>query len=155
MPHSPHVLQELDEAECRRLLASAPVGRLGYSERALPMVVPVHCTVRGEEMLIGGPVGSKVADAVRGHVVAFEVDDYEPAVREGWTVGVVGVVREITDPVEFAAVDALDFAPWTPGRTPIYLAVSLTMLHGHRLVRAADAAAPVAAGGDRSARRLR
>jgi hypothetical protein len=153
VPHSAHVLEELDQAECHRLLGSAPIGRLGYSERALPMVVPVHCTVRGPEVLIGGPVGTKVAAAVRGQVVAFEVDGYQTATREGWTVGVVGMVREITDPAELAAVDALDFAPWTPGRPPVYLAVSLTMLNGHRLVRAAEAPARVPAGTDGNAHR--
>jgi hypothetical protein len=85
--------EDLDAAECRRLLDAGTVGRLGFTTGALPAIVPVPYTMRNGVVLIAATRGDPVVDAVRGAVVAFEVDDYDPAAMTGWSVTVVGPSR--------------------------------------------------------------
>lgn len=131
---SDHLLQELSEQECRRLLRTTPLGRIAVTEKALPMIVPVHYTLRGDDVVLSNLSASRARAAEAGAVLAFEVDGYDPATREGWAVSVVGPSRPITDPDEVAALDALDFAPWTGDARQGYVAVRIGMLQGRRLV---------------------
>ena len=143
MSASQHLLLEIDERECRRLLGTASgIGRLGFTERALPMILPVHFTVRAGEIVVASISDSKTATARRGTVVAFELDDYDPATREGWTVNVIGPTRLITDPAEIDALDALDFAPWTGNPHRTYFTVQVAMVQGRRLISSAGRATP-------------
>jgi nitroimidazol reductase NimA-like FMN-containing flavoprotein (pyridoxamine 5'-phosphate oxidase superfamily) len=133
-----YVFDELDEAVCRRLLASVPIGRLGYTEAALPRILPVHFTVRGDDVVIGSLNGSKVRSAARGDVVAFEADSYDPLTHEGWCVNVIGVSRILTDRDEVAALDALAFTPWAPHQDRHYFAVRMDTIQGRSLARSHD-----------------
>lgn len=129
-----HLLQELSEQECRRLLGSTPLGRIAVTEKALPMIVPVHYTVRGDDIVLSNLSASRTRAAEAGAVLAFEVDDYDPVTREGWAVSVVGQSRPVTDPEEVAALNALNFAPWTGDVRQGYVAVRIGLLRGRRLV---------------------
>jgi nitroimidazol reductase NimA-like FMN-containing flavoprotein (pyridoxamine 5'-phosphate oxidase superfamily) len=90
-------LRTLDRARCLELLASRPVGRLAFTRRALPDVIPVNYTLDGEDVLIRLEAGSPTAAAVTGAVVAFEVDDIDIDARAGWSVTVVGEAQEVLD----------------------------------------------------------
>ena len=111
----------------------------------------MHYTVLGNEVVVGTLSGVKVSAAGRGDVLAFEVDDYDPATREGWCVGVVGPCRLLTDPGAVAELDALGFTPFTPAQDRYYIAIPVTVIHGRRLHRrqpdaAFNAADPTADG---------
>jgi uncharacterized protein len=129
------VIDELDEQACRRLLGTRPIGRVGFTERALPWIHPVHYAVRGDEVVVASLSGVKVDVAHRGDVVAFEVDDYDPATSEGWCVGVLGPCRLLGDPTEVAELDAVGFAPFTPRQDWHYFAISIATIRGRRLHR--------------------
>ena len=136
------VLETLGEDECHRLLRSAPVGRLAFTEGALPTIQPVTFVVAGGDVVIPTGTGSKVAAAARGAVVAFEVDELDAARRTGWNVTVVGPSRVISEPTEVAALDALGARAWAPAEVPCYVAVRIALVRGRRL-SAAPAAAPL------------
>ena len=63
------VIDEVGEQECRRLLATQPIGRLGFTERAMPRILPVHYTVRGDEVIVVSLAGVKVSAAGRGDIL--------------------------------------------------------------------------------------
>jgi nitroimidazol reductase NimA-like FMN-containing flavoprotein (pyridoxamine 5'-phosphate oxidase superfamily) len=42
MPHAAYVVEDLDRAECERLIQTVRVGRIGSIDRGLPKIVPVH-----------------------------------------------------------------------------------------------------------------
>ena len=130
-------LEVLDEEECLRLLGTAVIGRLAFTEEALPTIQPVHFTLSGDRVVIPTRTGSKVAAASRGAVVAFEVDDFDAAGRVGWNVTVIGPSGVITDPVEVRALDALGVRPWAPTADPCYIAVRLAVVRGRRLAAGA------------------
>jgi hypothetical protein len=132
-----HSISELEERECWALLRSAPIARLGFTEGALPVVLPVHFTVRDGEVVISSLAGSKVTSAARGDVVVVEADDYDPVTRQGWTVNAIGPARLITGCDEVAALDELGFAPWTADQRRCYSVVRVVVLRGRTVVRSA------------------
>jgi hypothetical protein len=83
----------LGRAEALQLLGTVSIGRLAFTQAALPATRPVSFSLRGEDVLIPVPAGSPLIEALRGSVVAFEADAYDTAVRTGWTVAVVGASR--------------------------------------------------------------
>jgi uncharacterized protein len=85
----------LGEQESIRLLRTTTIGRVAYSQAALPAIRAVSYTLRGETLVIPARAGSALAQAARGSVVAFEADCYDPAARTGWSVTVVGPSRVV------------------------------------------------------------
>ncbi|RBY80798.1 pyridoxamine 5'-phosphate oxidase family protein [Blastococcus sp. TF02A-26] len=135
LPTPEAVLDPLSPAECRRLLGSVPIGRLGFTVDALPTIQPVHFTVRGDEVLIPARRGGKVEAASRGAVVAFEVDEYDAATRSGWSVTVVGPSRVLSDAAEVAALEESGLTPWAPGPNGCIVVVRMARVTGRRLSR--------------------
>jgi nitroimidazol reductase NimA-like FMN-containing flavoprotein (pyridoxamine 5'-phosphate oxidase superfamily) len=127
-------LEVLDAEECRRLLGSAVIGRLAYTEGALPAIQPVHFTMHDGQVLIPTRVGSKLAAASRGAVVAFEVDEFDTRTRTGWNVTVVGPAQVLGDPAEVAALEALGIRAWAPADRPCFITVDLALVRGRRIL---------------------
>lgn len=103
-------LEVLDRSECLRLLATAAVGRVGTSAGALPVVLPVPYRIIDDEVIFQAGRGTTVGLGIIGTVVAFEVDDVDPLLDEGWTVVVTGVARRFGLPEEWADDDGVTVA---------------------------------------------
>ena len=136
----------LGDIECRRLLATSDIGRLVFTRDALPVVQPVRFGVRNGQVLIPTRTGSRLARAVRGAVVAFEVDFIDEVTGAGWTVTVVGPAHVLTDPDDIAAASLLGLRTWIPTARYSYVAVEIGLLRGYRVAPVPDrvAASPVA-----------
>ena len=87
----------LNTSQCLDLLRQVPVGRVGISIDALPVILPVHYAVVGEGIVFRTNPGTKLAAATNGAVVAFEVDSYAEDGKTGWSVMVQGVASEVSD----------------------------------------------------------
>lgn len=120
----------LARAECLRLMSTAAVGRIVFTEQALPAVAPVGFVVDGEDVVIPVPPGSRLLAAIRGAIVAFQADDLDAAGRSGWSVTVVGRARVVRDPGE-SAREAL--RPWTAGTGAEFILVSCRRVTGQRV----------------------
>jgi len=105
-------MRELSRGRCLELLASARVGRVGVSVRALPVVLPVSYRLDGERVVFRTVPGTKLDAAVHRSVVAFETDAYDPDGVWGWSVLVQGVASEITNAAELARVRRLLAGTW-------------------------------------------
>jgi len=127
------LLNVLDEAESRRLLATACMGRVAFTEGAMPTIQPASFAVSGNDVLIPTGLGSKMAAGRRRHVLVFEVDDYDLTERTGWNVTVVGPSRLISDPSDVTALNALGVLPWAPATTHCYIALHMAVVHGRRI----------------------
>ncbi|GAA0919093.1 pyridoxamine 5'-phosphate oxidase family protein [Pseudonocardia zijingensis] len=127
-------LVELDGAECLRLLAKSEIGRVVYTDAALPAAQPVTYLLDGEEVVFRTGGGSKLAAATRGAVVAFQVDEIDPITRTGWAVLGVGEAYEVLVPTRLAELATRMPQPWAPNRTAHTIAVPLQRLTGRRLV---------------------
>lgn len=145
-------LEVLERAECLVLLGSVPLGRLVFTDRALPAVQPVNFVLDGEEIVIRSSAGSKLAAATRGAIVAFEVDEFDEDARTGWSVTVVGQAEEISDPVRLQHARRLPLRPWSPGDRDHFISVSAERVTGRRIHRTRHSeAAGVTAGTETAA----
>ncbi|WP_345570217.1 pyridoxamine 5'-phosphate oxidase family protein [Nonomuraea rosea] len=128
-------LQVLSRPECLRLLSSTPIGRIVFTDRALPAVQPVAFCLDGERIVIRTGIGSKLAAATRDAVVAFEADEFDPHERTGWSVTAVGHARAVRDPAEIARLAALPLIAWAPGSRDHYIVVLAEQVSGRRIIR--------------------
>lgn len=126
-------LEILSEDECRKLLETSPVGRIVFTDRALPAVQPVNFIVSDDQVIIRTAAGSKLAAAASGAVVAFEVDDFDSGVRTGWSVVIVGHARLVAQGDELARLRSLPLRAWAPGRRDHYIAITPELISGRRI----------------------
>ncbi|MFB9907639.1 pyridoxamine 5'-phosphate oxidase family protein [Allokutzneria oryzae] len=94
----------LGERECLRLLATAPVGRVVFTDRALPAVAPVNFVLhKGKVVFRTDPCG-QLAAGVRNAVVAFQVDEFDACAHSGWSVTVIGYARVVREDAELSSL---------------------------------------------------
>lgn len=134
IPLAPSEMQELERAECLRLLAHCAVGRVAFTDGALPAVQPVAYHLDEEEVVFRTKNGSKLAAATRHAVVGFEVDDFDLEARTGWSVLGIGEAYEIVDPARLAALADTLTDPWVKGHDAHTIAIPLQLVTGRRLV---------------------
>ena len=123
-------LTELGHDECLRLLADALIGRVEFTEAALPAAHPVTYLLDGDEVVFRTADGAKLAAATLRHVVAFQVDDVDPSARTGWSVLGVGEAYEVTDSRRLADLAARLPAPWAADQDGHTVAIPLQSLTG-------------------------
>jgi hypothetical protein len=128
-------LEILDREECLHLLEEATIGRLAFTSRAMPVILPVNFYLDGDRVLIRTSPGSKLDAAIADAVVAFEVDDFDSFQHTGWSVSVTGYSRVVTDPDEVARVNELPIAHWAPNGGDNVVSMSLDVVTGRRIVQ--------------------
>ena len=84
------VFTPLSEGDCRTLLASRSIGRVGSTNGGLPVILPVRYFYAADAITFRTARGIKLRAATSGDVLAFEVDNYDDATGEGWSVLVLG-----------------------------------------------------------------
>ncbi len=127
---------DLQRGHCLRLLAGETVGRVVYTEDALPAAWPVTYHLDGTEVVFGAPPGSSLATAIERRVVGFEVDAVDLATRTGWSVLGVGVAYRVVDRDRLGELARCVPEPWTGDPATSTIAVPLQLLTGRRLGRA-------------------
>jgi Pyridoxamine 5'-phosphate oxidase len=80
----------LSERECWELLATASVGRLALSVRALPLILPVQYYLDGRRLAVCLGHHTLPERALDGTIIAFAADSIDPVTRSGWLVHVQG-----------------------------------------------------------------
>ena len=125
--------EELSRAEAIALLGTRELGRLVYTREALPAVMPVAYAVRDGAIWIWTGSAASLARALRGAVVAFQVDDLAYPTRSGWSVTVTGLAQAVTDEALLARALTEGPAPWSPGAEEHLVQVPLTMVTGRWL----------------------
>lgn len=126
-------LEVMTPQDCLRLLGSVSVGRIAYTDQALPAVQPVTFLLDNDALLVRTGEGAQLAGAARNAVVAFQVDDLDPETRSGWAVMVVGYAQEITDPDEVRRMKQLPLRAWFTTDHDHFIRVSIELIDGRRL----------------------
>lgn len=133
MLHTDSGARELTREECLALLPTVPIGRLVFTDRALPAIVPVNFVLDHGQIVVRTGASSTLAAAVRGSVVAFEVDDFDRTARNGWSVTVTGQARQVTDPTEVERLAELGLTPWVGGEKNKYVVIPVELVSGRRV----------------------
>jgi nitroimidazol reductase NimA-like FMN-containing flavoprotein (pyridoxamine 5'-phosphate oxidase superfamily) len=126
-------LDVLSQRECIDLLSWTPIGRIVFTDRALPAVQPVTFCLDGEDIVIRTGAGSKLAAATRDAVVAFEADDFDPGANTGWSVTAIGRARAVTAPAEITRLSALPLRIWTQRNQDHFIVLRAEQLSGRRI----------------------
>ncbi len=127
---------EIAYEECLEHLANGQIGRVAVSVGALPTILPVHyCLNRTRDFVVIRSVkGTKLSAAMKGAIVAFEIDHHEPATDTGWSVVIQGRSSEVVNPVTVLDYEDLPLRPVTPdGIDDHFIQVSLDIVTGRRL----------------------
>jgi nitroimidazol reductase NimA-like FMN-containing flavoprotein (pyridoxamine 5'-phosphate oxidase superfamily) len=105
MSTGPRRLTELTREQSLRLLGSVSLGRIVFTEHAMPAIRPVNHLLDGGDIIIRSHSGAAVvseASAGRGVVVAYAADALDPVDHLGWSVVVTGTAYLVSDPGEHA-----------------------------------------------------
>lgn len=124
-------LAELTRPESLRLLGGVPFGRIVYTVRALPAIVPVRHLLDDGMVVVRTHVGGDCA----GAVVAFQADSIDPVAESGWSVTVTGVARRVQDPAEIARYES-ELAPFVDVPNVEVIRIYPELVSGYELVSA-------------------
>jgi nitroimidazol reductase NimA-like FMN-containing flavoprotein (pyridoxamine 5'-phosphate oxidase superfamily) len=131
-------LEILSQGECRKLLGSVPVGRLVFTQSALPAVRLVNFVV--DDMTIVFPASDvdRYRAAERGDVVGFEVDEIDLDRQLGWTVTAVGHLSVVESNEKADLQHVLPLRPWAAQTDHHLIRLGIESLEGRRLVAGAE-----------------
>lgn len=138
----PRALEWMNEAECMRLISAGGVGRLAYTGRFGPTVLPVNYKLHeGAVVFRTTPGGSMDEDLRTGiadanYKVAFEIDDFDAEAREGWSVLIQGDAHHADADDERASAAASGVEPWPSGERELFIRIVPTRVTGRRVRRA-------------------
>ncbi|GAA5152247.1 MULTISPECIES: pyridoxamine 5'-phosphate oxidase family protein [Amycolatopsis] len=122
-------LRALSPRQCMDLLSSGTVGRLAFSEHAMPAIRPVNFLLHGGDLVIRTSRTGSIAKLV-DEVVAFEVDDIDPATHTGWSVVVVGKIHPVTNIEELVTLADPRRRPWPGGERSCFLRLPIDIVSG-------------------------
>ena len=125
-------LEVLPFDTCLGLLASVPVGRIGFFADGELVILPVNHLVDGQDVVFRTAAGSKLSAAENGGPVVFEADSYDDLDRSGWSV-VVNGLTEVIDDAETGRLSGLGLHPWsTAVEHPFWIRIRPTSVSGRR-----------------------
>lgn len=127
---------ELTRGESWQLLGSVSLGRIVFTQHALPAIRPVNHVTDNEAIIVRSHLGSAIvarADTGDGAVVCYEADDLDPVRHTGWSVIATGMARLVRDPV---AIDRYkqQLEPWVEGQMDYIISITPQIITGIRLV---------------------
>jgi nitroimidazol reductase NimA-like FMN-containing flavoprotein (pyridoxamine 5'-phosphate oxidase superfamily) len=136
------LVEELDEAECRRLIAPGGIGRIAYHGRYDLTVLPVNYRFIDGAILFRTGRRSPTAEDLRTGIahadykVAFEIDRLDETAREGWSVLIQGPAHHLDSDEERAGVLAAGVTPWAGGEKDDFIRITPTRITGRRIHQA-------------------
>jgi nitroimidazol reductase NimA-like FMN-containing flavoprotein (pyridoxamine 5'-phosphate oxidase superfamily) len=98
--------------ECLERLRREVVGRLAVCVRTHPEIFPVNYVVDRGGVVFRTAAGTKLAGAVLGERLAFEVDGVDAATGDAWSVIVKGHAEELERADDVVDALALPLYPW-------------------------------------------
>lgn len=125
---------ELSAAECRDLLETDTVGRVGFVAPGGPRIVPVNFVVSNEAIELCTTAYSELARYAPGRQIAFEIDHLDTDRKRGWSVVAQGTcewVDDLNDPDRDP--NAPEPEPWAGGNRPVRLRLAWRELTGRRV----------------------
>jgi uncharacterized protein len=128
--------RKISESECRLLLATKTIGRVGLTSGALPVIMPVEYVYDNGVIVFRTEPDAKLRAAVHGAVLAFEVDSFDPVSGRGWSVLVRGRATVLTTEHELAPLPTLDDCSDEPRQ--YYVRLHCEIASGHLLTSSAN-----------------
>ena len=135
------VFGRLDEAECLRLIEPGGIGRLAFAGRFDLTVLPVNYRLHKGAILFRTAQDSTTDEDLRTGIsnaeyrVAFEIDDFDMAKREGWSVLLQGPAHHLDSDEERAEAESAGVDTWPDGGREHYISIVPARITGRRIRR--------------------
>jgi nitroimidazol reductase NimA-like FMN-containing flavoprotein (pyridoxamine 5'-phosphate oxidase superfamily) len=126
-------LEALSRDECLQALGTRRVGRVGITDRAMPVILPVNYALLDGDVVFATETGTKLDSAVLRSIVAFEVDQVDEQARTGWSVCVTGVAEEVVQDDQVERARGLDLQPMVPLVRQRYVRIRSDLISGRRI----------------------
>jgi hypothetical protein len=130
----PDAMKILDVHECWELLRSSEVGRLAVSITNHPDIFPINYVVDDGTVVFRTAEGTKLAAAVLGTAVAFEVDGYDRSTGDAWSVVIKGWATEIEKMYDLFDAHDLPLFPWNSAPKHRFVRIVPAETTGRRFV---------------------
>jgi nitroimidazol reductase NimA-like FMN-containing flavoprotein (pyridoxamine 5'-phosphate oxidase superfamily) len=136
------VVERLDERECMELIVQRRIGRLGYTGRFGPTVLPVRYKLYEGSIVFHTLEDTFTEEDLRTGIahaeyqVAFEVDQYDPEGRAGWVVEVVGSAHQVDTEAERTSIINARADPWPEAEWGHLIRIQPLRIGGLRIHRA-------------------
>ena len=127
-------LVELETSDCLTLLRGKRVGRLAWFGARGPQVAPVNYIVDEDDtIMFRTSPHSGLTKALYETEVAFEVDETDEFLEEGWSVLVVGTATYLRDDAAVPAEIEQRPRPWASGDRTMYIKIAPRSITGRRV----------------------
>ncbi len=126
-------LKVLSVEECWRLIGASSVGRLAVSIANQPDIFPINYAVDNETIVINTEAGTKLAAAILGSAVAFEVDGLDADKHTGWSIVVHGKAEEIQGVEATLEAEDLGIRSWADRDRTRFVRIHPSEVSGRRI----------------------
>ena len=136
-PQSP--LEPFGEAESLKLISAGGLGRIGYSGRYGPTILPVNFMVQDNVIYFRTARHSTMEEDLRTGIanadfkVAFQIDHFDEMAHTGWSVLVQGDVHPMESAEELATASRVGVESWVAGDRDLFMRITPTKITGHRV----------------------
>lgn len=133
------MIEELDEGDCLRLASQGGIGRIAYTGRFGPTVLPVNFKLHEGAIVFrtapGSPMDEDLRTGISGaeYRVAFEIDEIDMAAREGWSVLIQGSAHHVDSEAERASLIQAGVEPWPGGERELFVRIVPSHVTGRRI----------------------
>ena len=134
------VIEELGVDQCLRLISPGGIGRIAYTGRFGPVVLPVNYRLHDGAVVFRtaehGPLDEDLRTGITDadYKVAFEIDDIDLASQTGWSVLIQGPAHHLDragqDAVRRAGVES-----WAPGARELFIRIVPSRVTGRSISR--------------------
>jgi nitroimidazol reductase NimA-like FMN-containing flavoprotein (pyridoxamine 5'-phosphate oxidase superfamily) len=139
---SDRTLTELDEAESLRLITQGAIGRIAYLSRFGPAVLPVNYRWHDGAIVFRTARHSALDEDLQtgiaggDYMVAFEIDDFDVATRQGWSVLIQGPAHHVESEAERESAARAGVEPWASGVRELFIRIVPHRITGRRITAA-------------------
>jgi uncharacterized protein len=134
-----HRFGHLSGGTCRDRLEGGTIGRVGWSSRKGPQILPVTYLVHDEQIVFRTDPHGPLASLQGGEPVVFEVDDFDPQTRCGWSVVVRGRAYSTQRSLRAAQLwREADPVPWAGDRRPLFILITQDEVSGRSVARRSE-----------------
>jgi nitroimidazol reductase NimA-like FMN-containing flavoprotein (pyridoxamine 5'-phosphate oxidase superfamily) len=133
------IVEELGESEALGLIERAVIGRIGFTGRHGPVVLPVNYKVIDHDIVFRVEMYSTLGEDLRTGIpgaeyrVAFEVDELRPPAQNGWMVMIQGTAHHVDDEASRLQLLTAGADQWAAEENALFMRITPVSVAGRRI----------------------
>ncbi|KAD4060117.1 pyridoxamine 5'-phosphate oxidase family protein [Arthrobacter yangruifuii] len=124
----------LTSSQCWDYIRQARFARLAVVVEGQPEIFPVNFAVDHGTVVFRTAAGTKLAGALSGNPVAFEIDGYDDTLSSAWSVVLKGGAALLEDYDEIMDSEDLALFPWQTGAKNAFVRIEPEVTAGRRFL---------------------